>query len=381
MRVSPAGGSPVLTSMRPVDRLLAQRSGPKPQQRVVNTWMANRDHSVVCFKVSAQREAFKTFRTRDGFLIEQPHDYSEVRVDELYTQSKTDYSKKVKLIAEKRLTLSVVPTKQIEKFLPVDPREAQLLAQFKDEAAAEWETVGEPGRQSDFVYRYATARLFQHLRATHQRKSYAGFDNIVHLSSGVVRDLLEPCYLMFDRYVSQGRDPTSIQPIPSNLQDEMLFDYSEDFVLQKYEDIRKDLPSESWSLWESLGVLVASLGQLFYERLHDPQAREARLFSFTVRGRPRDDLAEVLRLGVRFRYFQLRTRSTKEGGGRQRWYILNRRLCPVFKLDPSGFEGRISLTVADLRLACQDPARFVRSRLRLEVDDPQLPLFVLEEVS
>jgi len=343
--------------------------------------MANRDHSAVCFKVSAQREAFKTFRTRDGFLIEQPHDYSEVRVDELYTQSKTDYSKKVKLIAEKRLTLSVVPTKQIEKFLPVDPREAQLLAQFKDEAAAEWETVGEPGRQSDFVYRYATARLFQHLRATHQRKSYAGFDNIVHLSSGVVRDLLEPCYLMFDRYVSQEHDPTSIQPIPSNLQDEMLFDYSEDFVLQKYEDIRKDLPPESWSLWESLGVLVASLGQLFYERLHDPEAREARLFSFTVRGRPRDDLAEVLRLGVRIRYFQLSSHSTKEGGGRQRWYILNRRLCPVFKLDPSGFEGRISLTVADLRLACQDPARFVRSRLRLEVDDPQLPLFVLEEVS
>jgi len=31
VRVSPAGGSPVLTSMRPVDRLLAQRSGPKPQ--------------------------------------------------------------------------------------------------------------------------------------------------------------------------------------------------------------------------------------------------------------------------------------------------------------------------------------------------------------
>ena len=128
-------------------------------------------------------------------------------------------------------------------------------------------------------------------------------------------------------------------------------------------------------------TLVDSLGRLFYDRLHDRAAREARLFSFTVRRSPSEDVDNVLRLGLKYRYFQLRTYATKEGGGRERWYILNRRLCPVYKLDPTGFEGRLSLTPEMLSLACHNTARFVRLRLRRESDaeDLQLQLFSLEE--
>jgi hypothetical protein len=356
----------------------ADRLG-RQQQSIVNTWIANRDHSFVCFKISAQRDSYKTLLTRDGGLIEQPHDYSEVDVDELYTRSKSDYFEKVKLISERRLALSTVPTKDVTKFLPSDAREDELLEQFKDGAAEEWERVGEPGRQRDFVYRYANARLFQHLRETKQRKSYAGFNNMVHLSSGIVRDFLEPCYLMFDQVLSRSGPQQSIDAIPAAVQNEVLYNYSEEFLLSKFEANRKDLPPENWSSLDSLRVLLESLGKLFYERLHDPDAREARLFSFTVRGQLPPDLADILRLGVRYRYFQLRTYSSKEGGGRESWYILNRRLCPVFKLDPTGFEGRISLTPDLLRLACQNTAKFVKLRLRQQQTDDEQPAFEFEE--
>ncbi len=349
------------------------------QQTIINSWVANRDHAVFCLKVSAQRDGYKTFLTREGGLIEQPHDYSEIDVEELYTRSKSDYSQKIKLIAEKRLVLSDLATNNIEIFLPPDPTEEAILEQFKRETAEEWEKVGRPGRQSDYVTRYATARLFQHLKATKKRKSYAGFQNMVHLSSGVIRDFLEPCYLMFDKCVSEGPDPKSIELIPPRVQDEVLFKYSEEFVLQKPDDIRKSLPPDRWTQVESLARLVTSLGQLFYERLHDPEAREARLFSFTVRGQPSGEIEEVLRLGVLHRYFQLRTYSTKEGGGREKWYIFNRRVCPVFKLDPTGFEGRISLTPEFLKLACEDPDKFVRLRLKQTGDKQQPLLFSLEE--
>lgn len=372
-KLTKRGPVPVYVLLDDADRL------NRDQQSIINTWIANRDQAFICFKVSAQRDEYKTFLTRDGGLIEQPHDYSEIDVDELYTRSKSDYSEKVTLIAERRLELSDLSTGNIKEFLPPDSEEEAILARLKKETAEEWKKVGKPGRQMDYVTRYAVARLFQHLRATKKRKSYAGFQNMVHLSSGVIRDFLEPCYLMFDDCVSKGQNPQSIRYIAPTIQNEVLYRYSEEFLLVKFEDIRKDLPPESWTQLASLRTLVESLGRLFYERLHDPDAREARLFSFTVRGAVPPEIEEVLRLGIRHRYFQLRTYSTKEGGGRERWFILNRRLCPAFKLDPTGFEGRISLTPELLRLACESPERFVRLRLKGGDDDQQLALFFLEE--
>ena len=269
----------------------------KAQQSIVNTWIANRDHSLVCFKVSAERDGYKTMLTRDGGLIEHPHDYSEVDVDELYTRSKSDYYKKVQLIAERRLSLSSVPTKSITDFLPSDPYEDSLLEKFKSRAAEEWARIGEPGRKKDYVYRYASARLFQHLRASKQVKSYAGFENMVHISSGVVRDFLEPCYLMFDSQVSRMDQGASIAAITVAVQNEVIRRYSEELLLSKIDEVRKDLPSEQWSVLNSLRVLLESLGRLFYDRLHDLEAREARLFSFTIRDQLPQELSDILRLG------------------------------------------------------------------------------------
>lgn len=341
------------------------------QQRVLNTWVANRDQSTVCFKISAQHNEYKTFLTRSGGLVEQPHDYSEIDTDELYTRSKSDYFNKVRLIAERRLEIYHVKTTEITKFLPPDPREEELLQKIRVATAGEWEQKKGPGQKQDFMTRYVNARLFQELRARKQRKSYAGFENLVHLSSGVVRDFLEPCYLMFDRCVEKGQDPQSIASIPPSTQDEIIFRYSEDFLIMRFEKIRKDLPVEQWTIVDKLATLIESLGRLFYERLHDPEAREARLFSFTVQGVLSRELEEVLDLGLRHRYFQLRTYSTKTGGGRVKWYILNRLLCPVYKLDPTGFEGRISLTPELLKIACESPDRFVRLRLKLSDVTPE----------
>lgn len=366
-------GVPIFLLLDDVDKLTEQ------QQRIVNTWVANRDQAVLCVKIAARRERYLTFLTRDGGLIEPPHDYSEIDITELYTRSKSEYFEKVKRIAERRLDLSEVPTKSIEQFLPSDANEARLLELIREETAQEWERVGRPGRQRDYVDRLALARLFQHLRDHKKRKSYAGFGNLVHMSSGVIRDFLEPCYLAFDQYRNQeGLAIPQVTGIPADVQDEVIFKWSEEYVLQKFDDMRKVLPSEEHSKIDRLANLVGSLGQLFYERLHDRSAREARLFSFTVRDSVGDDVADILRLGVEFRYFQLRTYTTKEGGGREPWYILNRRLCPAYKLDPTGFMGRVSLTGDLLRLACSDPRTFLRLRLRQSEEDSQSVLFELD---
>jgi hypothetical protein len=266
--------------------------------------------------------------------------------------------------------------KDLEDYLPTDPEQDSLLAEIKIATAEEWEKVGKPGSQSDYVHRYAVPRLFRELRDTKKRRNYAGFENIVHLSSGVARYFLEPCYLMVDSLLSQGRKTEVKEQIPPAVQQDVLYKYSEEFILD-LEKIRKDLDPKKDSVLDRLGILLNSLGRLFYENLTNVQSREARLFSFTVRGDLSADAREVLDLAIRYRYFQLRTYSTKEGGGREKWYVLNRRLCPVYKLDPTGFGGRLSLQSAHLDLAMRETEKFVTLRMK-RGDDMQGDLFSLE---
>jgi len=347
------------------------------QQQIINTWMANRDQQYLCIKAAAQIHEYKTFHTRDGWLLETPHDYTEHSIEELYSGHRDDYTKKVRAIAKKRLGLARID-KEPEDYLPPDPEQDALLGEMKKAAEAEWEKVGCPGRREDFVHRYAVARLFQELRRTKKRRNYAGFANLVHLSSGVVRSFLEPCYLMYDNMASRGREAEARSYIPPNVQQHVVFNYSEDFILDDLEKIRKDLTPDKFTLLDCLETLLRSLSGLFYERLTDPASREARVFSFTVRDKLSEKARDVLQLGERYRYFQVRTYSTKEGGGREKWYILNRRLCPVYKLDPTGFEGRISLTSSLLDMALEDPQKFIRLRLKAQ-DTAQPELFSLAQ--
>jgi hypothetical protein len=114
---------------------------------------------------------------------------------------------------------------------------------------------------------------------------------------------------------------------------------------------------------------VESLGSVFYTLLHDPNSKQPRLFSFSVIGQIPADLAEALTLGVRYRFFLSPTsQGSKSGGGQDPLYILNRRLCPAYKLDPSAFTGRLTLSAEMLKVACEDPKRFVRLRLKEEAD-------------
>jgi hypothetical protein len=364
--LKPIGGASVYLLLDDADRLT------KIQQGIVNNWIANRDQAVLCVKVSAQRESYKTYFTPRGALIEQPHDFSEVDVEELYTKDKTDYFKKIKLISERRLDLSEVPTKSIDDFLPASAWEEDLLQQIRKETEQEWER--EPhGRKGDYVYRYSRPRLFQRLKAQKSDKSYAGFQNLVDLSSGIVREFLEPCYLMFDTLTAQGKAASTIESISVDVQNKVISKYSKDVLIDRIEDIKRDMPMPGNFLPERVRTLVESLGRVFYELLHDPSSKHPPLFSFSITGQIPEDLKQVLDLAVRYRFFLAPTsQGSKAGGGQIPLYILNRRLCPAFKLDPSSFSGRLPLSIELLKLACEDPKKFVRARLKEEDQGPTL---------
>lgn len=350
------------------------------QQKILNTWIANRDQGVLCLKVSSPSERYKTFETLSHGAIEKPHDYTQVNIEEIYTRSSGDYSKKLRKIANRRLQLADIPADDIQDFLPKDQSEQERLEEIKEKMKDEWEEYPEdekPGRKSDYVSRYAKARLFQELAQGRNPKSYAGFENLVHISSGIIRSFLDPVSLMFDEEVKGGKDPSEIDSLSPSLQDRVIKEYSEEFLVEEPEKMRKQLSSQERTHLDQLTTLVYSLGDLFYERLHDPESREPRLFSFTIRDEVAEtsELRDVLDLGRRMQYFIKSTYPSKEGGGREDWYILNRRLAPMFKIDPTGFQGRIQLTSDLLKIGCEDSDEFVRRVLEIDRDQESLGKF------
>jgi len=352
------------------------------QQEVINTWIANRDQSTLCVKISSSRDRYETFETIGPGMIELTHDYTEIDFEELYTDEHKNYSKKVKDIAEKRLELSNIPTNDIDEFLPEWEFEKEELEKIREELEREYIEKGEPGRKSDYISRYARARLFQKLADGKTEKYYSGFGEIVHISSGIIRNFLEPCQLMVNRVKKKkGKNIENIDYIPPKIQNEVLTDISERFLQEAPEKLAKNLSQEDATHLDDLQILVRSLGELFYNRLTDPDSREPRVFSFTIRGEIPDEsnLDRILKLGERIGYFKHKTYSTKEGGGVSDWYILNRRLAPRFKLDPTGFEGRMTLTPQLLEIGCQDTREFIRRRLDIDKNQVSLQSFTEEQ--
>lgn len=347
------------------------------QQKILNSWIANRDQNDLCIKVSAVNDEYLSFSTKDNWLISEPHDYSEITMDKaLYTSANTNYSEKILKIANKRLEKVNAGIKNIEELFPMDQLQQSMLKEIKKQLAEEWERE-KIGEKYDYINRYSNPRLYQKISSAKQSPNYSGFSNIVHISSGIIRNFLEPCFKIFEQQFGNDFEPEKITPIPASVQNKVIIQYSKEF-LNRIDDIKKDVVSDETVCIDKLKRLVESMGRLFYIKLHDANDREARVFSFTISDEDKLDVEtnKILSYGVKYGYFQKSTYPTKSGGGTEPWYILNRRLCPAYKIDPTGFMGRVSLKSVIVKLACDDTKEFLKLKMvsKNKIDSLQISI-------
>ena len=82
-------------------------------------------------------------------------------------------------------------------------------------------------------------------------------------------------------------------------------------------------------------------------------------------------------------YFHCSTigRKDSKSGGRTVLYILNRRLSPIWTLDPTGFAGYLFVKNNLLEEAMEEPARLLRrlGKDPVQNDDCQLSLFANDD--
>ncbi len=347
------------------------------QTRILNSWVFCRTSADVSLKISTQLN-YKTFRTATNQRIDSPHDYTEIDISTVYTSSKSHYSGRLEEIVHRRLKrhgLSVTP----KQFFPEYEKQEEAIRLIEEAYVARWKEQGRGHRPRDDAYRYARPDFIASLSGAKKGSSkyrYAGFEQLVHLSSGVIRYFLEPASRMYAEALSTSNGQP-ITHIDSLIQDRIIRDEAERFMVAEFEKLsEEDIEPRHAGRFLQLRNLIHALGGAFHKILISEKS-ERRVFSIAFSDPPERDVLAVLKLGVQYGYLHEASIGNKEGTGRTRMFVLSRRLAPFFMLDPTGFAGYKFVTNAAIKEAILRPKAFLAtiSKGDLLEDPPQLGLF------
>jgi hypothetical protein len=358
------------------------------QTQVLNNWVSFRTGNIVSFKISTQR-GYKTWRTTTKQRIEAPHDFKEVDISTIFTgkQSKAAYPKWVEEVVTKRLEQHGIQVAAQAFFAP-DPKQDAAIKDIAQGYRNRWVAEGKGFRPNDDAYRYARPDYIKSLGPKQQRSYlYAGFEQLVHISSGIIRYFLDNAATMYAEQTklqlsSGSKQPNVIQQISPQVQDQVVRNSADDLIFVHLDRLEGDASSEleksgSAQQFGQLRNLILALGGIFQAILFSDRS-ERRVFSIALSDNPPDEIMEVLHLGVRHGYLYEGSIGTKDGRWRTRRFVMTRRLAPVFKLDPTGFSGYLFVTTQLLQTAILHPARAIREfeqeRLGIVVEDVQLAL-------
>lgn len=331
------------------------------QIRSLNSWIAYRDHSIFSFKVAAAKVGQPHHVTASGGSIFEGHDYIQIDLEQPYQNDESNFGRLATDIVQRRLSeagISGTPS----DFFPVSPAFEKELEACRDrvrqEALAK-NPNATPKSISDYVYKHARAEWFRSRSPQANHPAYSGFQTIVFLSTGVIRNLLEPCYWMYDDALSQAVDPIEGEPpvksISPQLQRDRIIDRSKRLWERVQNDLDKSVEGCTRKQAEMIFHLFDNLAILFRERLERHKS-EPRAISFSISSATEpemDELRPLLDIARKAQLVYSRLGPSKEKGGIETYYVPNRMLWPVRGLDPYGQHARVSLKASDLMNAAR----------------------------
>ena len=169
-----------------------------------------------------------------------------------------------------------------EDFFPISDQLKSDLAAAEAAVRKEAEDKygpNKPDQISDHIYKYKRATIFAADHRAANRPEYSGFQTLVYLSTGVIRNLLQPCYWMYEKMLSEvaqdDREPVSITSIPPTVQSETIIERSRELwdwlrkgLDQNIVDCSSDDAKHAYQLLDQLAIL-------FRERLMRHQSEPA----------------------------------------------------------------------------------------------------------
>jgi len=323
----------------------------KHQKQTINSWIAYRDHSQFSFKV-ATAETNPNFQTSTGGMILEGHDFVSVDMLKPYQNKESEFWKLANRIVSTRLEKYGI-NKSAEEFFPANPSfEADLeKAREKVKADAIKKYNGGKGTQiRDHVAKYTRAEYFRSRPPQANTPPYSGFQTIVDVSTGVIRNLLDPCYHMYDAELSNEAGAKSPDMIPYNVQQDILLTRGNK-LWERLERLDKSDADCSEEQANHVFHLFENIMVLFKARLMS-DISEPRAVTFVI-SEPTDELMSALNplLELAEKAQLLYTRSGgkhKHTGKKVTVYVPNRILLLKYGLDPHGQYASVYLKARDL---------------------------------
>lgn len=337
----------------------------KIQTEILNTWVSYRTSQEISLKISTQFD-YKSYRTITNKTIDVPHDYSQVDINTIYTSNKDNYYNRINDIVERRLKKYIELEVTSLDFFPQYQKQVDSIEKIASELKIKHNDPDKPYAGGDAARRYASSEFAKDLikRRSFTNFSYAGFGNLVAISSGIVRHFLEPASKMFAK-MQAIENLKEINFIPPTIQDEVIKDFSESFLSSEFDKIRdviedNKINEERFSKADKLHNLITGLGGLFHAIFVSDKS-ERVVFSVALTDIPNDELKEILHLAVQYGYLHKSSIRNKQGTGKCVLYVLSRTLAPFFGLEPKGFKGYQFMNSETLRVSVYDPQKFIKT--------------------
>ncbi|MDE2999518.1 MAG: hypothetical protein OXU79_10630 [Gemmatimonadota bacterium] len=324
------------------------------QLRALNSWIAYRDHSRFSFKVAVAKVGNQTRVTSSGGSILDGHDYTKIDLEAPLQNKETNFYKLAERLIKRRLekiSISATPKEffPVSKAMERDLKSSEIVV--REEAIRKFGEATESSKAvADYIYKYKRAHYFKNRPSKANRPPYSGFETLVYLSTGVVRNLLEPCYRMFDSAVSRASDikrskRSGTFTIPPTIQTNVILELSKDSwdrlrnnIAQYIEDCSEEDGQRAFKLLNALAV------HFRYRLLHHES--EPCALSFTISRREHHAMEQLSRLIEILRKAQLlyiTSGPAKDDGQIEPYYVPNKILWPIRGLDPYGQHARVSI--------------------------------------
>jgi DNA polymerase III delta prime subunit len=337
-------------------------------QRIINSWIAFRDNKLFSFKI-ATAATKPIYITSTGGIILEGHDFVRIDLTKGLFNKNSEFSQFAKDVIQKRLDIANIKT-TVDDFLPISDTFKDDLEKGKQKARelAEKKYPNPTGTQiSDYVAKYARAISFRERNVKANIPTYSGFETIVDISTGVIRNLLNPLYFMYEKEISQDIECESILTIQPNNQKEIIKNKSDEFW-EKIRNIDSELDNCSKDLAKQINNFYNQLIDYLRRRLKDEKISEPRALNFIiseVEPEMEEKINEIIDASLKSTLLYERTISHKATGKKLPLYVPNRLMLPTHGLDPHGQYSHFPIKGKDFLAAA--------------INNKPLPFFAEEE--
>jgi hypothetical protein len=290
------------------------------QKVVVNTFLKWSERGFYSVKIATKKKGFDDPQTLEGQEIQEAHDYSTIDMDYdiLDKKVRKSYRDLLKAICSKILANEGFKVTDIENMLVNNPQydsfdksdiDSEIDAIIK-EMKGKQKGLFSLDKESQESYRNKLTNSAVYRLAWRKRqgiKRFAGVDDFVFLSSGIIRYFLELCGMAYYYAVQDGKDLMDGDKIEVVHQTQGAYALSQHY----YNTITKDIADYGSRIQQ----LLTDLGAIFRTKLlHHPSEPEAarvsvedpqRLYEESEQMR---ELRQVLDTAERYSVFQIPSR-------------------------------------------------------------------------